>query len=234
MRRVVLAGATGLVGGHLLDGLLADDTVAEVHVVGRRPVSVAHAKLRMHVVDLRAIPPLPPVDEVYLALGTTIKVAGSREAFRAIDYDANLAVARAAYKAGARRIGLVSAMGANAKSSVFYNRVKGELEDAVLRFETTATVVIRPSLLLGDRQLLGQPARRGEILAAPIMSFLRVILPRNYWAISAEKVARALLTEVPSAKGARVITVFSAKLYGARSHPNRKSAQLALTQLCSS
>jgi uncharacterized protein YbjT (DUF2867 family) len=133
-RRVVLAGATGFVGGHLLEGLLADETVAEVHVVGRRPVPVAHAKLRMHVVDLRAIPSLPPVDELYLALGTTIKVAGSREAFRAVDYDANLAVARAAYAAGARRIGLVSAMGANAKSSVFYNRVKGELEDAVLRF----------------------------------------------------------------------------------------------------
>jgi uncharacterized protein YbjT (DUF2867 family) len=198
-RRVVLAGATGLVGSHLLEGLLADATMAEVHLIGRRPVPVAHAKIRMHVVDLGANPPLPPVDEVYVALGTTIKVAGSREAFRAVDYDANLAVARAAYEAGARRIGLVSAMGANAKSSVFYNRVKGELEDAVLRFETAATVLVRPSLLLGDRQRLGQPARRGETLAAPIMNFLRVILPRNYWAISAEKVARALLTEVPSA-----------------------------------
>ena len=205
-RRVVLAGATGLVGGNLLEGLLADDTVAEVHVVGRRPITVAHAKLRMHIVDLRAVGPLPAVDEVYLALGTTIKVAGSREAFRAVDYDANLAVARAAYEAGARRIGLVSAMGANAQSSVFYSRVKGELEDVVLRFETAATVVVRPSLLLGDRQRLGQPARRGETLAAPIMNFLRVILPRNYWAISAEKVARALLAEVPSTKGPRVIS----------------------------
>jgi hypothetical protein len=74
------------------------------------------------------------------------------------------------------------------------------------RLETAATVVVRPSMLLGDRQRLGQPVRLGETLAAPIMNFLRVILPRNYWAISAEKVARALLTEVPSAKGARVIS----------------------------
>lgn len=212
-RRVILAGATGLVGSHLLNGLLADETVAEVHVVGRRPVGVAHAKIRMHVVDLRAMGPLPAADEVYLALGTTIKVAGSREAFRAVDYDANLAVARAAYQAGARRIGLVSAMGANAKSSVFYNRVKGELEDAVLRFETAATVVVRPSLLLGDRERLGQPARRGETLAAPILNFLRVILPPNYRAISAEKVVRALLVEVPSAKGARVITSADLQAY---------------------
>jgi uncharacterized protein YbjT (DUF2867 family) len=212
-RRVVLAGATGLVGGHLLEGLLADGTVAEVHVVGRSPIPVSHAKIRMHVVDLRAIPPLPAVDEVYLALGTTIKVAGSREAFRAVDYDANLAVARAAYEAGARRIGLVSAMGANAKSSIFYSRVKGELEDAILRIETAATVVVRPSLLLGDRERLGQPARHGETLAAPIMKFLRIILPRNYWAISAEKVARALLTEVPSAEGPRVIASAELQAY---------------------
>ncbi len=212
-RRVILAGATGLVGGHLLDGLLADETVVEVHVIGRRPILVSNAKLRMHVVDLRAMGPLPAAGEVYLALGTTIRVAGSREAFRAIDYDANLAVARAAYDAGVRRIGLVSAMGANASSLVFYSRVKGELEDAVLRFETAATVVVRPSLLLGDRQRLGQPARRGETLAAPIMNFLRVILPRNYWAISAEKVARALLTEVPSAKGALVIASSDLQAY---------------------
>jgi uncharacterized protein YbjT (DUF2867 family) len=159
----------------------------------------------MQVVDFRAILPLPAADEVYLALGTTIKVAGSREAFRAVDFEANLAVARAAYDAGARRIGMVSSMGANANSSVFYSRVKGELEDAILRLEVAATVVVRPSLLLGDRQRLGQPARRGETIAAPIMNFLRVILPRNYRAISAEKVARALLKEVPSARGARVI-----------------------------
>lgn len=204
-RRVVLAGASGLVGSQLLNGLVADESVAEVHVIGRRLLPLQHAKITMHVVDLRAISPLPPVDEVYLALGTTIRVAGSREAFRAVDYDANLAVARAAWNAGASRIGLVSAMGANAKSSVFYNRVKGELEDAVLRFDADAAVVVRPSLLLGDRQRLGQPRRRGEALAQPIMWALRMILPRNYRAISTEKVAWALLAEVPSAKGARVI-----------------------------
>src|SRR5262249_4124972 len=124
LRRVVLAGATGLVGGHLLNGLLADDSVAEVHVVGRRRPPFEHRKIAWPAVDLRAVPSLPAADEVYLALGTTIRAAGSREAFRAIDYDANLSVARAAFAAGARRIGLVSAMGANAQSSIFYNRVK--------------------------------------------------------------------------------------------------------------
>ena len=137
-RRVLLAGSTGLVGGFLLQGLLADASVAEVHALARRPIGVEHARLRVHVVDFTALPDLPPVDEAYLALGTTLKVAGSRAAFRAVDLDANLAVAHAAVRAGARRIGLVSAAGASARSSVFYNRVKGELETALTGLDLDA------------------------------------------------------------------------------------------------
>ncbi len=204
-RRVALAGATGLIGGHLLNGLLADGSVAEVHVIGRRAINREHAKLRVHVVDLRALPPLPPVDEVYLALGTTIKVAGSREAFRAVDFEANLAVARAALAAGGRRIGLVSAIGADAKSSVFYNRVKGELEAAVLQLAAEATVIVQPALLLGGREQLGQPVRAGEKLAQAVMVPLRMFFPRNYRPIEAEKVARALLAKVPVVEGTLVM-----------------------------
>src|SRR5215469_12858354 len=110
-RTVALAGATGLVGRSILEGLLADPSVQSVHVLGRRKPGAAHAKLTSHIVDFAALPPLPPVDEVYLALGTTIKIAGSQAAFRAVDFDANLVVAQAAIAAGARRCGLVSAMG---------------------------------------------------------------------------------------------------------------------------
>src|SRR4051812_37508150 len=95
-RIVALAGASGLVGREILKGLLADPSVAAVHVPGRRALSVSDPKIKSHVVDFSALPALPHVDEVYLALGTTIKVAGSQEAFRAVDFDANLAVARAA------------------------------------------------------------------------------------------------------------------------------------------
>lgn len=204
-RRVALAGATGLIGGHLLNGLLADGSVAEVHVIGRRAINREHAKLRVHVVDLRALPPLPPVDEVYLALGTTIKVAGSREAFRAVDFEANLAVARAALAAGGRRIGLVSAIGADAKSSVFYNRVKGELEAAVLQLAAEATVIVQPALLLGGREQLGQPVRAGERLAQAVMVPLGIFFPRNYRPVEAQKVARALLVNVPAVKGTLVM-----------------------------
>lgn len=95
-RSVALAGATGLVGRSILEGLLADRSVQAVHVLARRKPRVADARITCHIVDFSALPALPPVDEVYLALGTTIKVAGNQAAFRAVDFDANLAVARAA------------------------------------------------------------------------------------------------------------------------------------------
>jgi uncharacterized protein YbjT (DUF2867 family) len=195
-RTVALAGATGLVGRLLLEGLLADPSVHSVHVLGRRKPRAAHAKLTCHIVDFSVLSPLPPVDEVYLALGTTIKVAGSQAAFRSVDFDANLSVARAALAAGARRCGLVSAMGADAKSRVFYNRVKGELEEALAQLPFEGLVIARPSLLVGDRAALGQPERPLEKVSAVFMKMLRPIIPANYRAIAAAQVART-----PSAEG---------------------------------
>lgn len=201
-RRVVaLAGATGLVGRAVLEGLLADASVAAVHALGRREPDITHPKLTPHVVDFKALPPLPPLDEVYLALGTTIKVAGSQEAFRAVDFDANLAVARAALDAGARRAGLVSSMGADAKSRIFYNRVKGETEDALSQLPFEGLVIARPSLLVGDREALGQPARTGERVATFVSKLLGPLIPSNYKPVAAADVARALLARVPSVKG---------------------------------
>src|SRR5687767_2940949 len=112
-RTVIVAGATGLVGRELLKCLLDDGSVVKVHALGRRKPAVQHAKLNAHQVDFAALSSLPEADEVYLALGTTIKTAGSQAAFRAVDYEANLAVASAALQSGAKRAGLVSAMGAD-------------------------------------------------------------------------------------------------------------------------
>jgi uncharacterized protein YbjT (DUF2867 family) len=204
-RRVVLAGATGLVGGAILRGLLADDTVTVVHVLARRALQVAHPKLQAQVVDFTSLPALPPIDEAYLALGTTIKVAGSQAAFRAVDFDASLAVARAALAAGARRLGLVSAMGADPRSRVFYNRVKGEVEEAVKALGFEALVIARPSLLLGDRGALGQPARAGEHIGAVLAGVLRPLIPAHYRPIKGTDVARALLAHVPRAQGQLVL-----------------------------
>ena len=155
---------------------MADPSVQAVHVLGRRKPGGAHARITAHIVDFAALLPLPPVDEVYLALGATIKVA-AQAAFRAIEFDANLAVARASLEAGARRCGLVSAMGANAKSSAFYNRVKGELEEALAQLPFEGLVFARPSLLIGNRASLGpKPVIQVEPIFE-VIGFIQCVSP---------------------------------------------------------
>jgi uncharacterized protein YbjT (DUF2867 family) len=204
-RTAIVAGATGLVGREILRGLLADPTVQQVHALARRTPPFADPKLAVHLVDFAALPGLPQADELYLALGTTIRDAGSPAAFRALDYDANLAVARAAQAAGVKRVGLVSAMGASAKSRVFYSRVKGELEDALAALAFVGLVIARPSLLEGDREALGQKRRPGEILGHRLDGLVSFLIPANYKPIAAAKVAQALLAKAPSAVGAQVL-----------------------------
>ena len=206
MQRIVaLAGATGLVGREILKGLLDDASVSAIHVLGRRAPAAGNPKITAHTVDFRALPVLPRVDEVFLALGTTIKVAGSQEAFRAVDFEANLAVARAALAAGAKRAGLVSAMGASSESRIFYNRVKGELEDALAALPFEGLVIARPSVLAGDRESLGQPVRSGEGIALAASRILGPLIPRNYRSVSAADVAKALLVRVPVAHGREMV-----------------------------
>ncbi len=205
-RTVLVAGASGLVGRAILQGLLADDSVAAVHTLGRRPLPLSHRKLTQHAVDFKALPSLPAVDEAFLALGTTIKVAGSQQAFRAVDYEANLAVARAVRAQGTSKLGLVSAMGADPRSRIFYNRTKGELEQALSQLGFATLVIARPSFLAGNREALGQPARSGEGLALAISRWLAWLIPDNYQAIDASRVAGALLRTVPAAHGLRILS----------------------------
>ncbi len=204
-RTVLVAGASGLVGQAILQGLLADDSVAQVHSLGRREVQLQHPKLSHHRVDFKALPALPGADEAFIALGTTIKVAGSQQAFRAVDFDAVVAVAKAAKASGATRLGVVSAMGADSHSRLFYNRVKGEMEEALsaLGFETL--VIARPSFLVGDRESLGQPHRAGEKIALHVSRWLAALIPGDYRAIDARSVARALLSAVRESKGRRIM-----------------------------
>ena len=204
-RVVALAGATGLVGSALLQGLLADPMVAAVHTISRRRPDAGHPKLMAHVVDFSNLPPLPSLDEVYLALGTTIRAAGSQATFRAVDLDANLAVARAALGAGARRAGLVSAVGADAKSRIFYNRVKGELEEALAELGFDGLVIARPSLLTGDRERLGQARRPLEQAAMAASRLIGPLIPANFRPIAAAAVARALLARVPTVQGRELL-----------------------------
>lgn len=204
-RRVLLAGASGLVGRELLRGLLDDPSVAVVHSLTRRPLPVDHPKLVQHSVDFAVLAGVAPVDEAFIALGSTIKVAGSQDAFKAVDFSAVLATARAARAAGATRLGVVSAMGADAGSRIFYNRIKGETEQALSALGFATLVIARPSLLVGDRHAVGQPVRRGEEIGTQVSRWIGFAIPANYRPIEARRVARALLEAVPRSTGIRVL-----------------------------
>jgi uncharacterized protein YbjT (DUF2867 family) len=180
-----------------------------VHVLLRpaAPDITADAKLKVHRVDFAQLPAtFPTVDDVYIALGTTIKVAGSEAAFRQVDLEFVLNTARAARAAGATRMAVVSALGADPASRVFYNRVKGEMQAAVTLLGYTSVVIAQPSLLLGDRAALGQPSRIGEVWAARLLGPLGRILPKGIRPIAARTVAAALLAAMVEAQpGVRVL-----------------------------
>lgn len=193
MKTAVIAGASGLVGGHLLRILLETPDYSGVWAVVRRPLGVKHPKLReAPFAALEAREGLPRAEDVFCCLGTTIAKAGSRAAFRAVDYELPLALARWAKRAGAGRFLLVTSGGADPKSRIFYSRTKGELEKAIAALALPSLEVFRPSLLLGERE----EERPGERVAQAVLPWLSPLLVgplRNVRAIKAETVARAML-----------------------------------------
>ncbi|HVT73511.1 MAG TPA: oxidoreductase [Lacunisphaera sp.] len=195
MPTAFIAGASGLVGRHLLRELLARGDYERVVAFVRRPLGVADPRLVEVTTDFTALDRAAEgraCDDAFCCLGTTRWRAGSRESFRAVDHGAVLAFAWAARRAGAQRFFLVSALGANSASRLFYPRVKGETEEAlyVLGFRTLA--IFRPSLLLGRREEF----RLGETLSAALLWFGEPLLRgplRKYRAIGADVVARAMV-----------------------------------------
>lgn len=192
-RTALLAGATGLVGSHCLSQLLRDPLYDRVVVVARRPLPMNDPKLDTRLVDFDRLADadLPPADDVYCALGTTIRRAGSRDAFRHVDHDYVVALARRSADRGASRFVLVSALGANPRSSVFYSRVKGETERDVASVGFDAVHLLRPSLLTGERS----ERRPRERLAIAVFTRIAPLLVgplRRYRPVAAEVVARAM------------------------------------------
>ena len=195
MRTALIAGASGLVGGFLLKQLLDAPDYDRVVAVGRRPLKISHPKLvsvTAKFTELDKVTEDLSCAAAFCCLGTTIKQAGTPEEFRAIDRGAVLAFAWVARRNGAQSFFTVSSMGSNAHSRFFYNRVKGETEEAlaVLAFPTLG--IFRPSLLLGPRA----EKRIGERIGATVMGWIEPVMVgrwRKYRAIQAEVVARAML-----------------------------------------
>ena len=194
-RAALIAGATGLVGGELLELLLADPAVARVRSLVRRPSGRQHAKLSEHVVDfgnLLATSALePPVDEAYCCLGTTMRAAGSRTAFRRVDHEYVTAFARLALGLGAASLTVISSLGADPESRSFYLRTKGEVERELIGLAVPSLAILRPSLLLGERRELRAGERAGELALRLASPLLRGALAR-YRPVHARTVARAM------------------------------------------
>jgi uncharacterized protein YbjT (DUF2867 family) len=208
VKRAVMIGATGLVGSQLLTQLLGDDRFDKVVALGRRATGRAHAKLDEQVIDFEAPAvwaPLVKGDVAFSALGTTVKQAGGQTAQRKVDYDYQLAFAKAAAANGVPSYGLVSAASADPASRLFYARMKGELDRDVQRLGFERVRIVRPSLLGGDRQ---QP-RAGEKIGSLLLGALNAVgLARKYREIHGDVVARALLNAaLDPAPGTRIFTL---------------------------
>ncbi len=196
-RRALIAGATGLVGARLLARLLEAPAYAEVHALVRRPLpdgasGAGAARVVEHLVDFGALgrnAGIPACDDLYVCLGTTLKAAGSQEAFRRVDFDAVVGVARLARRHGATRCVVVSALGADPASRVFYNRVKGEAEAELARLDYVSLTLLRPSLLDGDRI----ESRPGERVTLALTRPLARWIPARWRPVSADAVARCML-----------------------------------------
>jgi uncharacterized protein YbjT (DUF2867 family) len=206
-KSVLLLGATGLVGGECLKLLATDAAFERVVVLTRKPFpSVTSSLVHCHQInfdDPTSFRTYLNIDTVICALGTTIKKAGSQEAFRKVDYEYPLMFAKLALETGARHFLLVSSAGANAKSRVFYSRVKNEIEEAILNLGYPALSIFRPSLLLGHRTEF----RTGELIGQKILGPLGFLMPRRVRPIHASQVATAIVKMAHSdSSGVRLVT----------------------------
>jgi uncharacterized protein YbjT (DUF2867 family) len=195
-KSALLVGASGLVGGHCLNFLLEEPSYARVTVLVRKTLSITHEKLVQHTVDfndLTTLGELFAVDDVFCCLGTTIRKAGTQEAFRKVDFDYPVKIAALTQHCGANKFLLVSSLGADPHSRIFYNRVKGEVEEAIQKISFKAFHIFRPSLLLGKRR----EDRIGEKVGALVMSVLKNAMIgslKMYRAIQARNVAKVMVS----------------------------------------
>jgi len=190
-----IAGATGLIGSYLLEELLKDDYFDTVRILTRRPLDISHPKLEKKLVDFEdadsLMVALANTDALFCAVGTTQKkVKGDKKAYRKVDYNIPVNLARYCKIVGCEKFILVSSVGANSKSNNFYLHLKGETEDAVKAVGLKSLHIMQPSMLLGNRK----EARTGERIGQVLMKAVSFLLPARYKPVHGRDVAKAMLT----------------------------------------
>ena len=192
MKTALIAGSSGLIGKQLIQKLIESDQYKLIYSISRKQSATADPKLKEIVTDFDHLSELKfeeSVDDVFCTLGTTIKKAGSRENFKKVDYRYIIDLANLTRQAGASKFIVVSSMGADPKSSIFYNQVKGMTENALKDVGFDHLIILRPSLLLGDRAEF----RFGEKLSSVFMKVFKFMIPDNYKAIEGAKVAACMV-----------------------------------------
>lgn len=192
MKTAILAGTTGLIGAQVLELLLKETAYDRVVALSRRPLGISHTKLTNLVLNLDELETYSSQlkgDDVYCCLGTTMKQAGSKEAFQKVDFHYPASLAKITRAQGAKQYLLVTALGANAHAAIFYNRVKGEVEQAIGKIGFEGLHIFRPSMLIGPRT----EERAGEKTAQQAMQLVGFLIPKKYKAIDSAKVARAMV-----------------------------------------
>jgi uncharacterized protein YbjT (DUF2867 family) len=192
LKSCLVAGASGLIGSALVKLLLETPEYSQVHILVRKPLDIDHPKLVQHLVEFDKLSSVLldfKVTDAFCTLGTTIGKAGSKNAFYAVDHDYVIAFAKLALVLNASGFYVVSSMGALATSPVFYNKVKGEMEEDLKKIGFQRLCIFRPSLLLGPRQ----ERRIGEKLAGWLMNAFDFLIPLKYKAIHVDKVAKKMV-----------------------------------------
>lgn len=195
-KTALLFGATGLVGGFVLEKLLASPAYSKVIAFTRKPLSIHHPKLDNPIIDFEKMPTYSHLikgDDLFLCLGTTMKKAGSKEAFKQVDFNYPFQAAKMAAANGVRQVLLCSAVDANAKSAIFYNQIKGIMEDELKKMSFASVHIFQPSILLGERT----ENRTGERIGIVVSKFLDKILGKwigKYRPVEGEQVAAAMVT----------------------------------------
>lgn len=192
MKTALVAGSTGLIGRQLIGLLVQDSHYDHVIVLSRKPFENTHIKIQNVITDFGALDGIMErlkADDVYCCLGTTMRKAGSKENFYKVDFTYPVEIAKRTKALGAKTYLLVTAVGSNKDSAFYYNRVKGEVEEAIASVGFNALHIFRPSLLLGARN----EGRIGEDLAKVFYRFFNFLFPANLKAIDSLKVARAMV-----------------------------------------
>lgn len=209
--KAIIVGSTGLVGTELVKQLSMDSEFTKITALVRKKSGLSLSKFEEFEVDFDNLPKevFEGQDVVFCCLGTTIKKAGSKEAFKKVDFEYPLNVAKIATEKGVKCYTIVTAMGSDAKSSIFYNQVKGEIENALIDLKFLRLGIFRPSMLLGDRSEF----RIGESIGQGIMNLLGFLIPKNYKAIHGKKVAKAMVNFVKHNNHEGKSIIFSGEMY---------------------